>query len=67
MSKVKHRDDKKSSSLDKLVRYGLDHSSDSARIKDLESKFTLLERKVDNLKYQIKYIADMLRKEQSKK
>jgi len=66
MSKVKHQEGKKVSSLDKLVRYELDHSSDGARIKDLESKFTLLDRKVDNLKYQIKFIADILRKEQSK-
>jgi len=67
MPKVKHDEGKKDSALDKLVRYKLDHSSDSSRIKDLESKFTLLAGKVETLKYEIKFIADFLRNEQSKK
>lgn len=66
MPMVKHEEGKKVSPGGNLGRNELDHSSDGARIKDLESKFTLLNRKVDNLKYQIKYIADILRKEQSK-
>lgn len=63
MSKVKHEEGKKVSPGGNLASHDLDHSSDGARIKDLESKFTLLERKVDNLKYQIKFIADIMRKE----
>lgn len=66
MPMVKHDKDKKVSPGGNLTSQDPVHGSDRARIKDLESKLTLLSRKVDNLKYQIKYIADILRKEQSK-
>lgn len=67
MPRVKHDEGKKDSALDKLVRYKLDHRSDVARIEELESKIALLDLAVTVLKSEVKFIADMLRKEQSKK
>ena len=66
MPRVKHEKGKKVSPGGNLESQEKFFRLDTARITNLELKFTHLERKVDNLKYQIKYIADILRKEQSK-
>ncbi|MBA7537349.1 hypothetical protein ES705_29616 [subsurface metagenome] len=67
MPRVKHDEGKKDSALVKLVRYKLDHSLVDARIAQLESKIALLDQAVTVLKSEVKFIADMLRKEQPKK
>jgi len=67
MSKVKHQEGKKDSPGGNLESQDLDPDSCRARIKDLESKIADLELKLSGLKYQLKFIADIMRKEQSKK
>ncbi|MBA7683138.1 hypothetical protein ES703_91496 [subsurface metagenome] len=53
--------------LYRLVMHDPVLSSYLARIKELESKIAHLQLKLSGLKYEIKFIADFLRKEQSKK
>lgn len=66
MPMVKHEKGKKVSPGGNLGRNELDRSSDGATIKNLELKIALLDQAVTVLKSEIKFIADILRKEQSK-
>ncbi|GAI75110.1 unnamed protein product [marine sediment metagenome] len=63
MSKVKHQEGKKDSSLDKGVRQDPVLNSFRARIEEVESKIALLDQAVTVLKSEVKFIADILRKE----
>lgn len=67
MPRVKHEKGKKVSPGGNLGRNELDHSSYGARIKNLELKIALIDQAVTVLKSEVKFIADILRKEQSKK
>lgn len=63
MQRSRYLDDQNLSSQGNLESQDPDKKTDHDRIKDLELKFDLLDRTVTSLKIQIKFIADMMRKE----
>ncbi|MBA7487185.1 hypothetical protein ES707_22747 [subsurface metagenome] len=63
MSKVKHKEGKKVSPGGNLSSHDLDPDSCRSKIKELESKIAFLELMISSLKYQFKFIADIMRKE----
>lgn len=63
MRRVRHQGEKKVSSQGNLASQNPEKKTDRERIKEMEFKLSVLDRNIVSLKLQIKFIADMMRKE----